>query len=143
MNNIYSNLLNNFVIGNIDNYGVNGKAGVEVFPTQPNQRYALFDKEDDIIYFLGTDANNIKSSIRRVRFSDEPEPEPESLYASKKEIEELKGEINNVQQSIQQLIELQQSANSRSENSGSRSQYKSNGRQVSTVSSDKGSSNSD
>lgn len=128
---MYSNLLNGIFVGNIDNYGVNGKRGVDAFPTQPNQKYALFDKEDDVIYFFATDTNNIKSSIRRVRFMDEPEPEPENMFVSKQEFAELKGEINNVQQSIQQLIAIQ-STNGRSEanrnnkSGGSRQQYPTN-----------------
>lgn len=104
---MYQNFLNSMVIGNLDNYAVNGMKGVEAFQTQPNQRYCLFDKMDDVEYFFTTDVNNIKSPVRRVRFTDEPEPTLESQFVSVTEFNELKGEINNVQQSIQQLIELQ------------------------------------
>lgn len=104
---MYQNLLQGFQIGNIDNFAVNGAEGVNAFNTQPNQRYALFDNTDDIIYFISTDVNNVKSKARRVRFVDEPEPEPETPFVTKKEFEELKGEIGNVQQSIRELIAIQ------------------------------------
>lgn len=90
--------------GNLDNYGVSGLDGVKSFPAQPNQRYVLFDKDVDYMYFFTTDGANIKSDIRRCQFIDKPVPKPEDIFASKEDLIELKGEICDVKQSIQQLI---------------------------------------
>ena len=72
--------------------------------TQPNARYNYFDKNDDVFYIVSTNENNYKS-ISRYRYYEDPIPKPEDNYATKQEIMDLKGDIANVQQSIQQLIE--------------------------------------
>ena len=73
-------------------------------PTQPNAKYAYFDKNDDVFYVVDTNENNYKT-VSRYRFYEDPIPKPEDTYATKQEILDLKGDIANVQQSIQQLIE--------------------------------------
>ena len=72
--------------------------------TQPNARYPYFDANDDVFYIVRTNENNFKT-VTRYRFYEEPLPKPEDNYATKQEIADLKGDIANVQQSIQQLIE--------------------------------------
>ena len=72
--------------------------------TQPNARYSYFDANDDVFYIVSTNENNYKT-ITRYRFYEDPIPKPEDNYATKQEIADLKGDIANVQQSIQQLIE--------------------------------------
>ena len=72
--------------------------------TQPNARYSYFDANDDVFYIVKTNENNYKT-ITRYRFYEDPIPKPEDNYATKQEIMDLKGDIANVQQSIQQLIE--------------------------------------
>ena len=72
--------------------------------TQPNARYSYFDANDDVFYVVKTNENNFKT-ISRYRFYEEPIPKPEDNYATKQEIMDLKGDIANVQQSLQQLIE--------------------------------------
>lgn len=72
--------------------------------TQPNARYSYFDANDDVFYIVSTNENNYKT-ITRYRFYEDPIPKPEDNYATKQEIMDLKGDIANVQQSIQQLIE--------------------------------------
>ena len=72
--------------------------------TQPNARYSYFDSNDDVFYIVRTNENNFKT-ISRYRFYEDPIPKPEDMYATKQEILDLKGDIANVQQSIQQLIE--------------------------------------
>ena len=72
--------------------------------TQPNARYVYFDKNDDYFYIVRTNENNYKT-ISRHRFYEDPIPKPEDNYATKQEILDLKGDIANVQQSLQQLIE--------------------------------------
>ena len=73
-------------------------------PTQPNAKYPYFDKNDDVFYVVSTNENNFKS-VSRYRFYEDPIPKPEDNYATKQEILDLKEDIANVQQSIQQLIE--------------------------------------
>ena len=73
-------------------------------PTQPNAKYPYFDKNDDVFYIVATNENNFKT-VKRYRFYEDPIPKPEDKYATKDEIMDLKGDIANVQQSIQQLIE--------------------------------------
>ena len=72
--------------------------------TQPNARYSYFDANDDVFYIVSTNENNYKT-ITRYRFYEDPIPKPEDNYATKQEIADLKGDIANVQQSIQQLLE--------------------------------------
>lgn len=79
-----------------------GMAGARSIITRPNSRDVAFDEDDDILYIIQTDINNNKT-IRRCRFYDEPEPKPEDIFASKDEINELKGEIGDVKQSIREL----------------------------------------
>jgi hypothetical protein len=79
-----------------------GMNGARAYPTRASSRTAVFDKDDDVFYVIATDLNNNKTIVR-YRFFEEPEPKPEDLFASKSEIKELKGEIDNVQQSIRDL----------------------------------------
>lgn len=79
-----------------------GMAGAHSIVTRPSSRIAVFDKDDDIMYIIATDMNGNKN-IGRYRFYAEEEPKPEDIFASKAEIRELKGEIDNVQQSIREL----------------------------------------
>lgn len=82
----------------------NGMAGARMVKTNPSSRVAIFDGDDDVFYIIQTDINNNKT-INRYRFYEDPEPKPEDLFASKTEINELKGEISDVQQSIRELTE--------------------------------------
>lgn len=74
--------------------------------TQANSRYVFFDDSDDLFYIVSTNGNNFKT-VNRYRFYEDPVPKPEDNYATKDEINELKGMMNNVQLSIQQLINSQ------------------------------------
>lgn len=76
---------------------------VRALQTLPNSKLAAFEDNDDIFYFIETNANNNKS-IRRFRFKEEPiETVYDKRYATKEEFNELKEMIGNVQQSIQNL----------------------------------------
>ena len=79
-----------------------GMAGAKSIVTRPSTRIPVFDSSDDVFYIISTDINNNKT-IGRYRFFAEDEPKPEDIFASKAEIKELKGEIDNVQQSIRDL----------------------------------------
>lgn len=81
-----------------------GMAGAQSIVTRPSSRIAVFDKDDDIMYIIATDMNGNKN-VGRYRFYAEEEPKPEDIFASKAEIRELKGEIDNVQQSIRELTD--------------------------------------
>ena len=83
---------------------VQGLNGARAVLTRANTRTVVFDDDDDIFYVIYADINNNKN-IGRYRFYAEPEPKPEDIFASKEEIRELKGEINNVQQSIRELAD--------------------------------------
>lgn len=79
-----------------------GMNGARTILTRPSSRIAVFDEEDDIFYIIQTDINNNKT-VSRFRFQLEPEPKPEDIFASKEEINELKGEIGDVKYSIREL----------------------------------------
>lgn len=95
-----TNIINNGYITDLQQ--TVGMDGARNFQTRASCRTAVFDKNDDIFYIISTDLNNNKT-ITRYRFYEEPEPKPEDIFASKSEIKELKGEIDNVQQSIRDL----------------------------------------
>ena len=95
-----TNLINSRFL--VDLQQTSGMDGARSIITRPSSRIAVFDKNDDVMYIISTDTSNNKE-IRRCRFYDEPEPKPEDIFASKAEMKELKGEIDNVQQSIREL----------------------------------------
>ena len=82
---------------------VNGIESARMYPTSPNSTLALFENDDDIFYFVQTDASNFKT-IRRFRFIEEP-IETTNNAVSKDEITALHKEIEDVKQSIQQLAD--------------------------------------
>ena len=92
-----------------------GMIGARSVLTRPSSRIAVFDEDDDIFYIVQTDINNNKN-VTRYRFTEEPEPKPEDIFASKEEINELKGEIGDVKQSIRELAATITSAISKSSN---------------------------
>lgn len=75
---------------------VNGIESARMYPTSPNSTMALFENDDDIFYFVQTDASNFKT-IRRFRFIEEP-IETNNNAASKDEIAALHKEIEDVKQ---------------------------------------------
>lgn len=74
--------------------------------TVPNGKYVAFQDDDDVFYFMTTNENNYKTATR-YRFYEDPIPKPEDNFATKQEIMDLKGDIANVQQLVQQLIDAQ------------------------------------
>lgn len=119
-----TNLINSRFL--VDLQQTSGMDGARSIITRPSSRIAVFDKNDDIVYIISTDTNNNRE-IRRCRFYDEPEPKPEDIFASKAEMKELKGEIDNVQQSIRELTAVVTNAiNTNSSNAaGSETQFNS------------------
>lgn len=70
--------------------------------TQANGRYVKFDINDDVFYIVETNENNFKT-IRRFRFYEDPIPKPEDNFATKQEMQELRGGLADVQLAIQEL----------------------------------------
>ena len=90
------------------------------------------------MYIITTDINGNKN-IGRYRFYAEEEPKPEDIFASKAEIRELKGEIDNVQQSIRELTAaITNAINTDSSNSDSQSDSGSTGNNKKFVPKSKG-----
>ena len=102
---MYGEIFRPTLPGNLEPYAVNGMDSVDKFPSQPNQRYALFDKSEDIVYFFDTDASNMKTSIRRCSFEDKPLPKPEDKFVPIDDFNDLKEEMKDVKLSLRQLID--------------------------------------
>lgn len=115
-----------------------GMVGAGSIVTRPSSRIAVFDRDDDVMYIITTDINGNKN-IGRYRFYAEEEPKPEDIFASKAEIRELKGEIDNVQQSIRELTAaITNAINTDSSNSDSQSDSGSTGNNKKFVPKSKG-----
>lgn len=82
---------------------VKGMDGARAAMTRPNSRGTWFDSEIDAFYIITTDANNVKTSIERFKYEKFPEPKPEDIFVSKDEFNTMKGKIDNVEHSIQEL----------------------------------------
>ena len=83
---------------------------LDTLATVPNGRYARFDETDDVFYIVTTNENNYKS-LQRFRFYEDPIPKPEDNYATKQEMQELRGGLNDVQLAIQELTNAIKSTN--------------------------------
>lgn len=130
MLNLYGGLSNMMAM---DLPRVNSIESAQKYPTvhsmPPNSRVALFDENDDIMYIVSTDASNT-IGVKRFRFVEEPLLTPEQI-ADQKYVTidqfmnfqtELKEELRNVQQSIQQSYGYQP------RNNWNKPKYKSNNR---------------
>ena len=77
-----------------DLHSVRGMDGAKRFQTKPNSRYAMFDEDDDVFYIKVTDQNNYPVSLKRYRFTEEEEPEPEvPQYVTMSEFTKFKEEL--------------------------------------------------
>lgn len=84
---------------------VNGIDSARMYPTSPNSNIALFEENDDVFYYVHTDASNYKT-IRRFRFVEEPiETANNGNYVTKDEFNTIHKEIDDVKQLVQQLSE--------------------------------------
>ena len=96
---------------------VDGYESAARYPTNPNTRCCLFDKNDNLFYVIETDQTGYKSSIGRYRFNPEPiEDVNDKKYASKEDFNSLKEMIENVQHTLQELS----AGSERNDKSGSR-----------------------
>jgi len=83
---------------------------LDMLQTQANGRYVRFDANDDVFYIVSTNDNNYKT-VNRYRFYEDPIPKPEDNFATKQEMEELKGGLTDVQLAIQELTNAIRSSN--------------------------------
>ena len=63
---------------------------IDSVPTQANGQYVRFDKNDDVFYYIETNEHNYKT-VKRYRFYEDPIPKPEDNFATKQEMQELRG----------------------------------------------------
>lgn len=83
---------------------------IDSVPTQANGQYVRFDKNDDVFYYIETNEHNYKN-VKRYRFYEDPIPKPEDNFATKQEMQELRGGLADVQLAIQELTNTIRSAN--------------------------------
>lgn len=78
---------------------VHGSDGAKQFPTVPNAVYALFDDEDDILFFKATDKNNYPIMLKRFRYVEEEEvvPSPPE-YVTKQQYDELLQKFQKIEE---------------------------------------------
>lgn len=117
----------------IDLPSCNGIEGANMFNTHPSSRQAVFDQNEDVVYIITTDRRNVKTNIRRLKYEDYPVPRPEDLYVSKEEFQrsndEMKGALNNVQLTLQQILAAtteQRSGHTTNQNKSGRNRNSSN-----------------
>jgi len=59
-----------------------------------NSSDVVFDKNDDIFYFVYKDANGISPKLLTIgKYTLEQESEPESIYVTKQDLDEFKAEL--------------------------------------------------
>lgn len=95
---------NGIAIGNTDLTFVNGSENAMKYPMNPNSRMPIFEKDDDIVYIVSSDASGFKS-MRRFRLIEEPELKPEDKFVGIETFNELKGEIADVKQSMGAILD--------------------------------------
>lgn len=102
----------------IETLKVKGIDGAKAYTTQPNTIVPLFDSDDDYFYMVTTDENGNKKDVARFRFEPCPVPKPEEVFASKDDLNQLKGDIANVEQLVRQLLESTNATNATNADSG-------------------------
>ena len=101
---------NNTIINDLPQ--VSGSSEARSQLTRPSTRDVLWDKDENYFYMRLTDATGKIINFQRYSYDPSPEPKMEDLFVSKDTFDEvtseLKGGIDDVKESIQQLISLQQ-----------------------------------
>ena len=86
--------------------------------TRPSTRDVLWDKEENYFYMRVTDVTGKIISFERYSYDPSPEPRMEDLFVSNEKFNEvtnsLQGGIDDVKQSIQDLISAIGAANNQS-----------------------------
>ena len=87
---------------------VTGSAEAKSKLTRPSTRDVLWDKEENYFYMRVTDVTGKIISFERYSYDPSPEPRMEDLFVSNEKFNEvtnsLQGGIDDVKQSIQDLI---------------------------------------
>ena len=78
-----------------------GIESVRMYQTLPNNKYALFEEEDDVFWYVVTDASNYKT-ITRFRFFKEDEADSGPQYVTLEEFNKFKEEFLNAKQSVRE-----------------------------------------
>lgn len=78
-----------------------GIESVRMYQTLPNSKYALFEEDDDVFWYVTTDASNYKT-ITRFRFYKEDEADLNPKYVTLEEFNKFKEEFLNGQQSVRE-----------------------------------------
>lgn len=85
---------------------VNGSDGARAYPTRPNTRDVVWDKDENYYYIRVTNSANNITSLQRYSYEAAPEPTMEELFVTKDDFSSLKGEIDNVKQSLQDILSV-------------------------------------
>ncbi len=96
---------------------VNSSQEARTALTRPSTRDVLWDKDENYFYMRVTDATGKIISFERYSYDPSPEPKPEDLFVSNERFNavtsELKGGLDDVKESIQQLVSTIQQSNER------------------------------
>lgn len=80
---------------------VKGMDGAKQFPTVPNAFYALFDEDENVLFFKVTDKNNYPVLLKRFRYVEEEEPIPQQPeYVTKHEYDSLLDEFRKLKEEV-------------------------------------------
>lgn len=85
---------------------VNRSDGARAYPTRPNTRDVVWDKDENYFYIRVTNSANNITSLQRYSYEEAPEPTMEELFVTKDDFSSLKGEIDNVKQSLQDILSV-------------------------------------
>lgn len=85
---------------------VSGSEGARTYPTKPNTRDVVWDKDENYYYIRVTNSANNITSLQRYSYEAAPEPTMEELFVTKDDFNSLKGEISNVKQSLQDILSV-------------------------------------
>lgn len=97
-----STLNNDAIINDLPQ--ASGSEGARSYPTRPNTRDVVWDKDENYCYIRVTNSANNITSLQRYSYEAAPEPTMEELFVTKEDFNSLKGEISNVKQSLQDIL---------------------------------------
>ena len=99
-----STLNNDAIINDLPQ--ASGSEGARSYPTRPNTRDVVWDKDENYYYIRVTNSANNITSLQRYSYQPDPEPTMEELFVTKDDFNSLKGEISNVKQSLQDILSI-------------------------------------
>ena len=81
-----------------------GSDGAKRYPTKPNARDAVWDKDENYIYVRQTDITGNITSITRLSYQEAPEPRMEDIFVTKEAFESLRSEMNGGLSDVKEYI---------------------------------------